>query len=156
MAIVHSAGRTGDVRGTPTVLHGTIYKGANLRRKAVHVRDLPKQTHEMFARAIELAGAGSQARWLSTQIRLFIREQQERFGADLFAVLTADEQQVLNVIRDGAAELQQIAEETLLTEAKVMKILERLERRKRIEARKKGGKTDAARGAVVTLYFIAE
>lgn len=128
-------------------------RGAMRRGKAVRVINLPDQVRMAFARSLELAGAGSQAKWISTQIRLFIREQQEKFGADLFAVLTADEQQVLDVIRSGAAELAHIVEESLLPPSRVAQILDNLERRKRIEARRKGGKTEGARGAATTLYI---
>ncbi len=139
-----------------TALPSTFSKGGTLKRQWVYVAGLPRATREQFARALELAGAGSQAKWLATQIRRFIREQQEAFGADLFAVLTSDEQHVLDVVKSGAAELQHIAEESLLPVARVVKILESLERRKRIQARPKGGKTDGARGAVATLYIALE
>lgn len=149
-----SGEKAGSARGVRGECYTLLFQRGKMKRgRTVFVRDLPKQMREQFARAIELAGAGSQAKWISTQIRLFIREQQEKFGADLFAVLTADEQQVLDVIRSGAAELAHIVEESLLPPSRVAQILDNLERRKRIEARRKGGKTEGARGAATTLYI---
>lgn len=127
-----------------------------MKKRWVYIAGLPRTTREQFSRALELAGAGSQAQWLATAIRRFIREQQERFGQDLFAVLTAEEQQVLDVIASGAAELPHIIDETLLPQARVERALANLERRRLVEARRKGGKTDGARGAVVTLYVALE
>jgi predicted Rossmann fold nucleotide-binding protein DprA/Smf involved in DNA uptake len=126
------------------------------RGKTIVVRNLPVSTKMLFSRAIDLAGVGSQAQWVSAQIRRFIREQQERFGEDLFAVLTADEQQVLDAIRNGAATPDQIAEETLLTDGQVAKILAHLEQRGRIEARRQGKATSGQRGARQLLYFAIE
>lgn len=125
-------------------------------QRAVQVRHLPKGTHKYFRRALALAGAGSQSKWLLTQIRQFIRQQQERFGEDLFEVLTDEERDLLEIIRSGAAELQHIAEESMLPERRVTAILCDLVERGLVEKRKKGGKTERARGAVIEMYFVKE
>jgi hypothetical protein len=122
--------------------------------KAVRVINVPKGTHKLFRRALALAGAGSQSRWLLTQIRRFIREQENKFGEDLFNVLTDEEKDILSIIESGAAELQHIAEESLLPEKQVAKIITDLIDRGFVEERVKGGKTDQARGAKIKLYFV--
>ena len=123
---------------------------------AVRIAGLPKSTHKLFKRALAVSGAGSQSRWLSTQIRKFIREQQEKCGDDLFKVLTVEEQDIISIIQSGAAEIQQITEESLLHEQRVRQLLADLVERGILETRKKGGKTAVARGAVIDLYFVVE
>lgn len=83
-----------------------------------------------------------------------IREQQEVHGSDLMKVLTAEELDLVTVIRSGAAEFSQIVEESLIAEARVRKVLDELVERGLVQVRKKGGKTDGARGASITLYFV--
>jgi len=124
--------------------------------KAVRVINVPKGTHKLFRRALALSGAGPQSKWLLTQIRQFVRQQQQKFGEDLFKVLTAEEQDLLEIISSGAAELEQIVEESLLPERTVLRMLADLIDRGFIEQRPKGGKTDKARGAKIPLYFVKE
>jgi hypothetical protein len=126
------------------------------RGKAVRIINLPRPIREQYRRALQLEGSGSQSRDLLTHVRRTIRQAQEKFGEDLFQVLTAEESDLLAVIESGAAEVQHIAEETLLPLARVEVLLKDLESRKIVEKRKKGGKTAVARGAAVNLYFIAE
>jgi DNA-binding MarR family transcriptional regulator len=111
--------------------------------------------HALFVRALELAGSGSQSQWLLSQVRRFIREQRERFGEDLFAVLTSEEADVIAVIENGAAEFAQIVQESLVPEARVSKILESLIERNLVVKRFKGA-PDKARGAKVELYFVRQ
>lgn len=125
-------------------------------RKAVKVINLPAGTQRLFRRSLALHGASSQSQWLSAQIRRLILEAKLKFGEDLFAVLTPDEQCLMEVIRSGAAEMQQIIEESLLTEAKVRRVLDELLKRRLIEEKRKGGKTEGARGAVIKMYFVRE
>jgi hypothetical protein len=124
--------------------------------KAVRVLNLPKGTHKLFRRALAIAGAGSQSKWLLTQIRQFVRQQQQKFGEDLFQVLTAEEKDLLEIIASVAAEIQHIAEESMLPEKQVAKIIADLVDRGLVEERAKGGKTDQARGAKIKLYFVKE
>src|SRR5215813_2649539 len=122
--------------------------------QAVRILGVPKSTRKLFRRALALSGAGSQSRWLLTQVRRFIREQQEKFGEDLLTALTEEEKDILSIIESGAAEIQHIAEESLLPENQVLKILTDLIEMGFVESRPKGGKTDGARGAKITLYFV--
>lgn len=121
--------------------------------ESVRILGLPKRLHKLFRRSLALSGAGSQSQWLSGQVRRLIREQQEIHGENLLCVLTVEESEVVAVIRDGAAELQQIVEESMITESRVRAILDDLVERGIVQTRRKGGKTDAARGAAITLYF---
>jgi len=107
----------------------------------------------MFRRSLALSGAGSQSQWLSGQVRRLIREQQEIHGEDLLRVLTIEETEIVSVIRSGAAEFPQIVEESMIAESRVRVILDDLVDRGIVQERKKGGKTDKARGAAIALYF---
>jgi hypothetical protein len=124
--------------------------------KVVRVNYLDKKLRRLWARSLQLTGAGSQAQWIQSQIRRFVVETQKQFGPDLLSALSPEEAEVVRVVRDGAAELQHICEETLIPEKKVRELLDGLIDRNLIEARRKGGKTEKARGAVVTLYFVRE
>jgi hypothetical protein len=126
------------------------------RSKAVKILNLPKPIREQFIRALALSGAGSQSSWIYAQIRRFIRQQQEQFGEDLFQVLTAEERDLINVIESGAAEIQHIAQESLLPLYQVERLLNDLIARGIVETQKKGGKTDGARGARIDLYFVSK
>lgn len=126
------------------------------RNSNIRIQGVPKHIHGQFRRALALAGAGSQSKWILTQIRQFVRQQQEKFGEDLFHVLTAEEKDLLDVIASGAAELPQIIEESMLPEKQVITMLTELKDRGFIEERPKGGKTDQARGAKIKLYFVVE
>ena len=70
----------------------------------VRILGVPKTTQKLFQRALALAGAGSQSKWLLTQIRRFVRQQQQKFGEDLFRVLTDEERDIIEIIASGAAE----------------------------------------------------
>ena len=120
---------------------------------AVRILGLPRRLHRLFRRSLALSGAGSQSQWLSGQVRRLIREQQEIHGDDLLRVLTIEETEIVTVIRSGAAEFPQIVEESMLAESRVRTILDDLVDRGIVQERKKGGKTDGARGAAVKLYF---
>lgn len=120
---------------------------------AVRILGLPKSVHRLFRRSLQLAGAGSQSQWLATQIRRHIREQQEIHGENLLQVLTAEEADIVALIRSGAAEFPQIVEESLMTERRVRELVDDLVERGIVHERRKGGKTDGARGAVIKLYF---
>lgn len=120
---------------------------------AVRILGLPRRLHRLFRRSLQLSGAGSQSQWLSGQVRRLIREQQEIHGEDLLRVLTIEETEIIAVIRSGAAEFPQIVEESMLAESRVRAILDDLVDRGIVQERKKGGKTDGARGAAITLYF---
>jgi hypothetical protein len=122
--------------------------------KAVKLMNVPKRTHRLFRRALTITGAGSQSSWLLTKIRQYVREQQEKFGNDLFQVLTEEEKDILEIVASGAAELQHIAEESMLPEKHIEMILAELVDCGRVEERYKGGKTDHARGAKIKLYFV--
>lgn len=123
---------------------------------AVRIAGLNKHQQALFRRALQLAGAGSQSKWLQTRIRLFILDVQQQFGDNLFDVLTEEERQVLNVIQSGAAEIAHICEETLLAREQAERLIADLIDRGLIVERKKGGKTAQARGARVSLYFVVE
>lgn len=120
-----------------------------------HIRYLPPTIRRRFRRFLQLEGV-TQSQWLLSLVRRSIAEKEAQLGSDIFDVLTPDERHIMDVIRDGAAELAQIVAETQLTTTEVEATLEELARRKRIERRKRGGKTDGARGAATTLYFLVE
>ena len=122
--------------------------------QAVRILGVPKSTRKLFRRALALFGAGSQSKWLQSQIRRYIKQAEEKFGEDLLKALTDEEKDILNIIESGAAEIQHIAEESLLPEKQVQKILADLIEMGFVESRLKGGKTDGARGAKITLYFV--
>lgn len=123
---------------------------------SVRILGLPKHLHRLFRRSLDLAGAGSQSQFLYSVVRRTIREQQEIHGEDLLRVLTAEEEDLLSVIRSGAAEFPQIVRESLMAERRVRELVNDLVERGIIEERKKGGKTEGARGAAITLYFVSE
>jgi hypothetical protein len=118
------------------------------------IHGLSPKTRKKFSRALRLAGQGSQSRWLLTMINRFIRQQEAKHG-DLLLALTAEEQWVVEVVASGAAEAQQIAEETGFDAEAVAELLDDLVDRGVLEIRRQGGKTDAARGARRPLYFVA-
>lgn len=116
---------------------------------------LPQKMRSKFARALALSNAGSQSGWLLTQINRLIAQQEAKHG-DLLLALNAQEQWIVEVIASGAAEPQQIAEETRFDAETVSRLLEDLVERGVLEIRRQGGKTDAARGARRPLYFVTE
>jgi len=116
---------------------------------------LSHRLRSKFARALALSNAGSQSAWLLTQINRFIKEQEAKPGDLLFA-LTAEEKWLVEVVSSGAAEPQQIAEETGFDAETLASLLEDLVERGVLEIRKQGGKTDQARGARRDLYFVSE
>jgi DNA-binding MarR family transcriptional regulator len=122
--------------------------------RAVQIANLSQPTRRKFARALHLLGKGSQSAWLSVQVRRVIREAAIQFGEGFEQThLTEEEQFVCEVIADGAAEIGEIARESMIHEQRVRAILKRLLEYGWIEERRKGGKTDAARGATIKLYF---
>ncbi len=124
------------------------------RGESVRVLGLPVTLQVKFRRAVQLTGQGSQAQYLHSVIRKLIREAEAAHG-NLLTVLTPDEDEVVRVINDGAAEFGQIVEETLIAAGKVEKLLTELIDRGILEVRKKGGKTEQARGASIKMYFLA-
>lgn len=119
----------------------------------VKILGLPKSLHRSFRRALALSGAGSQSQWLHAQVRRLIREQQELHGDNLLRVLTSEESEIVSAIQSGAAEFPQIVEESMIAEHRVRAIIDDLVERGIVQERRKGGKTDGARGAAVKLYF---
>lgn len=125
------------------------------RGNSVRVLGLSPSLQVKFRRAVALMGRGSQSQFLAASIRRLIQEAEQQHG-NLLTVLTPDEEDVVRAVADGAAELQQIIEETLIAAGKVEKLLTELIGRGILEARKKGGKTEGARGATIKMYFLAE
>lgn len=124
--------------------------------RTIEIKNVAPQFRRRFTRALQLLGAGSQSQWLSVQMRRVVREAEIRFGEDFDReFLTAEERFIVEVIADGAAEVQQIASETLIAESRVRVLLNRLISIGWLVERRKGGKTNVARGAVVRLYFLA-
>ena len=121
----------------------------------VKIHGLSPKTRKKFNRALRLRGEGPQSKWLLTQINRYIRETELKYG-DLMLALTPEEKWVIEIIEDGAAEVEQIAEETGITIIAVERILEDLIERGIVEMRRQGGKTEQARGARRPLYFIAK
>jgi len=123
------------------------------RGTSVRLLGVPKSLRIKFQRAVALSGAPSQSSFLSSMVRRTVLDAEQRHG-DLLNVLTPEEADIVQVVTSGAAEIQQIIEETLLSAKKVEQLLDGLVERKVLEIRKKGGKTEGARGAVVKLYFV--
>jgi len=121
----------------------------------VKIHGLSPKTRKKFNRALRLTNQGSQSRWLLTQINRFIRNQEMKFG-DLLLALTADEEWIVEVVESGAAEPEQICEETGFALVAIERMLSDLVERDILEIRKQGGKTDQARGARRDLYFVTE
>lgn len=122
----------------------------------LRIAGLPRQIRRPFRRALQLAGVESQTQWLYMQIRRTIREQQEIHGQDLFQAITIEESEVIRVVRSGAAELPHIIDESMIPPRRVEQILADLVDRGIIEERRRGGKSEAARGATVTMYFVKD
>lgn len=116
---------------------------------------LPQRLRTKLTRAIALANGSTQSGWLLVQINRFIKQQEAKHG-DLLLALNAEEQWIVEVIGSGAAEPQQIADETGFDAEAVAELLEDLVERGVLETRKQGGKTDSARGARRDLYFVSE
>lgn len=123
------------------------------RGTSVRLLGVPRSLRIKFQRAVALSGAPSQSSFLSSMVRRTVLDAEQRHG-DLLNVLTPEEADIVQVVTSGAAEIQQIIEETLLSAKKVEQLLDGLVERKVLEIRKKGGKTEGARGAVVKLYFV--
>lgn len=123
------------------------------RGTSVRLLGVPKSLRIKFQRAVAFSGARSQSSYLLSVVRRAILDAEQKHG-DLLDVLTPEEADIVQVVTSGAAELQQIIEETLLSAKKVEQLLDGLVERKVLEIRKKGGKTEGARGAVVKLYFV--
>jgi hypothetical protein len=124
------------------------------RGRSVQIRGLSRQLHSEFRRAVAIDGC-SMSQWLAGRVRQFVRSQKQKHG-DLFSVLTPEEREIIEVIQDGAAEFDYLVEETMLPARRVEAILSDLIDRGIVEPRVKGGKTDRARGARITLYFVTE
>jgi hypothetical protein len=124
------------------------------RGRSVQIRGLSRQLHNEFRRAVALEGS-SMSQWLAGRVRQFVRSQKQKHG-DLFSVLTPEEQCIVETIEDGAAELDYIVAETMIHVRRVEVIIADLVERGILEPRQKGGKTDKARGAKITLYFVTE
>lgn len=125
------------------------------RGKALYVRGLPKSVQIKFRRAVVFSGARSQSAWLAAMIRRLIREQELKHG-DLMIALTPDEADIVDVVQGGANDPEHISEETMLAPQRLDLILTDLVDRGVLEVRKQGGKTEAARGARRSLYFVTE
>src|SRR5215813_11380100 len=95
---------------------------------------LNPKTRKKLKRALLLSGGGSQSRWLLTVVNRFIHQQEAKHG-DLLLALTAEEQWIVEVIASGAAEPQQIAEETRFDAETVSRLLEDLVERGVLEIR---------------------
>ena len=121
---------------------------------AVRILGLPRDLSRKFTRACEITGS-RRANWLAAQVRKFVLETEARYG-DLFEAFSAEEDLVLRAVASGAAEKEQVAEETHMKLARVVDVLDRLVERRAVYALPKGGKTDRARGARITLYFVVE
>jgi predicted transcriptional regulator len=119
------------------------------------VHGIPKNLRRFWARALAIEGI-TQSTFLLNRIKRYVRDQQAKYGEDLFQVLSEEEKDILAVIDSGAAEIQHIAEEALLTESKAQRIIAGLIDCGYVEERKRGGKTDMARGAATKMYFVTE
>lgn len=122
--------------------------------KSVRVINLPKPLRRLFVRSLSLHGAGSQAKWIESQIRRYIVEAREKYGDDLFRVLTPEEAEVVRVMERGAWTLADIMRESMLSEKRVREILDDLTERKMVEVTRQGGRSERAKhqGPVTVLY----
>jgi len=116
---------------------------------------LPSQTRKKLNRALKLRGLGSQSKWLLTMVNRVIVETEREHG-NLLLVLTAEEQWVVDTVSNGAAELEQVAEETQLPLVRAEAILADLLDRNVLETRPQGAASEKSRGARRTLYFVSE
>lgn len=120
---------------------------------SVRILGLPRDLSRKFTRACEITGS-RKANWLAAQIRTFVMQVEAKHG-DLFEIFSPDEQLVLRLVADGAAEKEHVAEEGHMTIAAAGDLLERLVKRGALVTLPKGGKTEQARGAKIKLYFLA-
>src|SRR5215475_8573222 len=109
------------IRAVKTSNH-RLHMGPTFCSMRLKLFGLPLPTRKKFNRALRLSNQGSQARWLFTQINRFIRQTELKFG-DLDTSLTAEEQWIVEVVESGAAESEQIAEETGFAIAVIERIL---------------------------------
>lgn len=123
--------------------------------RAMQIIHMTPQMRRDFAQALHMLGRGSQSSWLHVQVRRIIREAKIQFGED-FATecLREEERFICEVIEDGAAELGEIAKEAGITLVHARRVIKRLLLFGWIEERRKGGKTEVARGAATKLYFL--
>lgn len=127
------------------------------RGNSVRVIGLPPIIHRKLNRARMLAGYASLSQWAGRMIRSFIDEQESIFG-DLLTAMTPVEISVMRVIQSGAAELEQIIEESMMGGRKVRPIVCDLLERGLVYTTKQGGPAAGAgvRGARRDLYFLTE
>lgn len=123
--------------------------------RGAFIGGISRKTRRKFERALLLEGAGNQSRWLLAMINRFIAGAEQKHG-DLFAALTAEERWLVEVVHSGAAEPQQIAEETGINIRRATKLVNDLVELGVLVETKQGGKTESARGARRSLYFVSE
>src|SRR5262245_36447882 len=119
----------------------------------IRILGLPQKLRSKFDRAIQLGNGGTKSSWMLVQILRYIRQQEVKHG-DLLLALNAEEHWLVEVVADGAAEPQQIAQETGFDAGTVENLLAELVERGVLEIRPQGGKTEKARGARRPLYVL--
>ncbi len=123
-------------------------------RKSPQVRYLPTQINANLRRALQLLGY-RQSEWLLSIARQTIQDAKARFGPDLFFALNPDETAVMAAITTGAAELQQIIDETGIMQPRIDAILAQLVESGHLRKVKRG-RTAGQRGAQVDLWLVVE
>ena len=106
-----------------------------------------------FTRACEISGM-TRAGWLASRVRRFVAEI-ESCHNELFDLLTAEEDLLVQIVASGAAEKEHIAAEANMSVSYAVRVLGRLVDRGVLCVLPKGGKTDQARGAKIKLYFVS-
>ncbi len=125
------------------------------RGTAVRVKGLAGRLHKKWARACALNGE-SQSEALANLIEGYVVNAQTEFGSDLFNTLTPREKRVRDAVRSGACRVQQVAEETGMSESRAEEILDDLNARGYLDKRRAIKATEQARGATVWEYFLAK
>ena len=123
--------------------------------QAASVYGIPKTQRCLLIRALALEGV-SQSCFIKACIRRTIEEKKKKYGQDLFNVLTDTEAEILEIIASGAAEIQQIAEESFLSVSRGQRIVDTLIDCGYVMKSRRAAKTDMARGAVVAEYRVTD
>lgn len=118
------------------------------------IRNLPGPIKQNFTRALQLLGH-RQSEWVLAMVRQTIADAKTRFGPDLFFALNPDETAVMATITTGASELQQIIDETGITQPRIDAILAQLVESGHLRKVKRG-RTAGQRGAQVDLWLVVE
>ena len=127
-------------------------KTQRTRGVSKRILGLSSNVRRELRRALIFDGDFSVSQWLDDQVRHKILNGRASHGNLLKPAPV--EQEIIAAIADGHAEPETIADATLIPLSKVKRLLPGLAEMGYLRTERKGGKTEGARGAVSTLYFL--